>query len=64
MKGLLFGVYFFIKAIIELFSLCFLYFPTFAWDLTHFGCKLGLCIFHFVIGLVSLIVMDRKIKKT
>ncbi len=57
MKGLLFGVYFFIKAIIELFSLCFLHFSIFAWDHIHFGCELDVCIFHFVIGIVSLIVM-------
>ncbi len=57
MKGCLFGLLWFFKAVFELLSLCLLNLSIRSWRLFKFGCVFDYCIVAFIIGFVSLIIL-------
>ncbi len=56
MKGLLFGLYYFIKAVFRLISTLLLFFSNHSRKTVHFGCPFDYLILYLVIGVITLLM--------
>ncbi len=56
MKGLLFGLFYFIKAVFRLISALLLFSSNYSRKTVHFGCPFDYLILYLVIGVITLLM--------